>query len=292
MFSSSIDPTSLITLGNCRVCRFVVGHNPPCANSHISADLNKEMAEYFTTENVLKLYHHAEELGISTFVIRGDYRMLQWLELYRRQGGKMNVIGQTASEMHDIFVNIRVMAAAGVRAIYHHGTATDKLWRKGRIDQCLDYLKCMRDQGVSVGLGTHIPEVIEYAEDHDWDVDFYLGSLYNISRKPRESMIVTGDADVYPHELFLPEDPELMLSAVRATSKPVLVFKILGAGRLCESQDSVKEAFHRAYSGIKPVDGVIVGLFPKHFDQVGADLSYAKQAITDNDIVVGTKRDQ
>ena len=279
MSVSSNGPTSAISLGNCRVSRFIVGHNPPCANSHISAELNKEMAQYFSTENILKLYHHAEESGIKTFLIRGDYRMLNLLELYRRQDGKMNVIGQTASEMHDILVNIRIMAAAGVEAIYHHGTQTDKFWRQGRIDQCLDYLKCMRDQGVSVGLATHIPQVIEYAEEHAWDVDFYMASLYNISRVPRESLIVSGDARPYTKELYLPEDPELMLAAVRATSKPVLAFKILAAGRLCKSQDSVKEAFRRAYSGIKPTDGVIVGLFPKYFDQLSADLDYARQAI-------------
>ena len=279
MSVSSNCPTSAISLGNCRVSRFIVGHNPPCANSHISAELNKEMAQYFSTENILKLYHHAEESGIKTFLIRGDYRMLNLLELYRRQDGKMNVIGQTASEMHDILVNIRIMAAAGVEAIYHHGTQTDKFWRQGRIDQCLDYLKCMRDQGVSVGLATHIPQVIEYAEEHAWDVDFYLASLYNISRRPRESLIVSGDASAYAKELYLPEDPELMLTVVRATSKPVLVFKILAAGRLCESHNSVKEAFRRAYSGIKPSDGVIVGLFPKYFDQLSADLDYANQAI-------------
>ena len=53
----------------------------------------------------------------------------------------MNVIAQTASEMHDVLANIRVLAAAGAEAIYHHGTQTDKFWREGRIDDCLPYLR-------------------------------------------------------------------------------------------------------------------------------------------------------
>lgn len=278
MPGSSPGATSLISLGPCRVSRFLVGHNPPCANSHVSAEMNEEMAAYFTTENVLKLYHRAEELGVGTFLIRGDYRMLQWMELYRRQGGKMNVVAQTASEMHDVYVNIRVLAAAGVEAVYHHGTQTDKFWREGRIDDCRDYLRCMRDAGVAVGLATHVPEVIEHAEAAGWDVDFYLASLYNLSRVPRESLIVTGDAGAYDRESYLPEDRQRMLAAIRATPKPVLAFKILAASRLCQTQDGAREAFREAYGHIKPTDGVIVGLFPKHFDQVEADLGYAEEA--------------
>ena len=271
-------PTSLIRIGNCRVSRFIVGHNPVCANSHVSAELNEEMAAYFTAENVRRLYHRAEELGVRTLLIRGDYRMLNWLELYRREGGGMNVIGQTASEMHDVFANIRVMAAAGVEAIYHHGTQTDRFWHEGRIDDCVPYLQCMRDTGAAVGLCTHVPEVIEHAEDHGWDVDVYLACLYNLSRAPRESAIASGNAGAYGQEQYLPEDRRRMLVTVRATPKPVLAFKVLAAGRLCDTQEGAREALRDAYANIKPTDGVIVGLFPKHFDQVKVDLAYAEEA--------------
>ncbi|MCJ7544680.1 MAG: hypothetical protein MUP47_08995 [Phycisphaerae bacterium] len=271
-------PTSLISLGRCEVSRLIVGHNPPCGNSHLNEQLNEEMAAYFTTANVLALYGRAEELGLRALVIRGDYRMLEWLELYRRGGGRMNIIGQTASEMHDVFANIRILAAAGAAAVYHHGTATDEFWQQGRIDDCLPYLKCMRDCGVAVGLATHIPEVIEHAQARGWDVDFYLASLYNISRVPRESLLVTGDAGAYAREPYLEEDRRRMLTVILATPKPVLAFKVLAAGRLCGSPDTVRSAFVDAYSSIKPTDGVIVGLFPKHFDQVQADLEHATHA--------------
>ena len=271
-------PRSLIRLGGCEVSRFIVGHNPPCGNSHFSDELNAEMAEYFTADNVLKLYHRAEALGVRTFLIRGDDRMLGWLELYRRAGGAMNVIAQTASEMHDLFSNIRVLAAAGAAAVYHHGTQTDRFWREGRIDDCLDYLQCMRDSGVAVGLATHIPDVIDYAQRHAWDVDFYMACLYNLSRTERESAIVSGQTHRYAHELYLPENRRKMLSTVRSTAKPVLAFKVLAAGRLCQTQEAVAEAFLDAYSHIKPTDGVIVGLFPKHVDQVELDLAHAEAA--------------
>ncbi|OPX25222.1 MAG: hypothetical protein B1H04_00360 [Planctomycetales bacterium 4484_123] len=270
-------PRSTIRIGHVEVGRFIVGHNPLCGNSHISRELNEEMSAYFTDQSVVALYRRAEALGVRTFMIRGDYRMLHWVELYRRAGGTMNVVGQTASEMHDIFVNIRVMAAAGVEAIYHHGTQTDKFWREGRIDETLDYLKCMRDCGVAVGLGTHQPEVIDYAQQHGWDVDFYMACFYNISRVPRESAAVTGVIQ-YDEEIYLPEDREAMCRTIRGLEKPVLAFKVLAAGRNCSTQEDVKAAFAYAYTHIKPADAVVVGLFPKHIDQLALDLQYAEEA--------------
>jgi len=271
-------PTSTVAIGSARVGRFIVGHNPLCANSHISEQLDAEMREHFTDANVLALYRRAEQLGLRTFMIRGDYRMLHWLELYRRAGGKMNVLAQTASEMHDIFANIRVLAAAGAEAVYHHGTQTDKFWREGRIAHTLDYLKCMRDCGVAVGLGSHQPEVLDYAVQHDWDVDFYVASFYNLSREPRESSIVAGRPQ-YDKEHYLPEDREAMVGRIRQLNKPALAIKILAAGRHCHSQEQVQEAFRYAFANIRPTDAVVVGLFPKHQDQLGLDLQYAQEAI-------------
>lgn len=272
-------PTSLVSIGRgVQVSRLLVGHNPPCGNSHLSADMNDDMRAYFSAENVVAMYQHAEKLGLGTLVIRGDYNMLQWVELYRRGGGKMNVVGQTASEMFDIFSNIRIMAASGVRAIYHHGTQTDTFFQQGKRELVRDYLKCMRDQGVAVGLGTHMPEVIEYAQQHHWDVDFYMACFYNLSREVRQSALVTGRA-IYDNEEYLDEDRQKMANLIAAVNKPVLAFKILAAGRHCATQQQVREAYEFAYARIKPADAVVVGFFPKYLDQIALGLEYANAAI-------------
>ena len=57
-----------------------------------------------------------------------------------------------------------------------------------------------------------------------------------------------------------------------------LAFKILAAGRLCNTQEDVRQAFHYTFSRIKPTDGVVIGLFPKSIDQVALDLAYAEEA--------------
>ena len=248
--------------------RLISGGNPLCGNSHFSPELDREMRRYFTDEEVVRYLHRVEASGINTLQARGDYhRVLHWVELHRREGGTLQWIAQTASEMSDVFQNIRILAAAGVIGIYHHGTQTDRWWLEGKIDRVEDYLKCIRDTGVQVGLGTHTPEVIEYAEEKGWDVDFYMAAFYNLNRTPRESALVSK-VNTGGVEEFRDEDPPAMCRVIRATEKTCLAFKIVGAGRRCESPGSVREAFRFAFDNIKPTDAVVVGMFPKHSDQI------------------------
>jgi len=124
--------------------------------------------------------------------------MLQWVELYRREGGKMGVAGP---ERPARCTTSSRTSASWPPPAWTSSTTTaarpTSFWQAGRIDDCLPYVKCMRDCGVAVGLGTHMPEVIEYAEEHGWDVDYYMACVYNLSRHPRESAIVTGRTDTY-----------------------------------------------------------------------------------------------
>lgn len=276
----STDSLPTVPFGPVRITRLISGGNPLCGNSHRSPELSAEMREYFTPERVVQYLWRLQEAGINCIQARGDYhRVLYWLELFRREGGRLHFIAQTASEMADVFVNIRVLAAAGAVGIYHHGTQTDRFWGEGQIDRVRDYLKCMRDCGVQVGLGTHIPEVIEYAEEKGWDVDFYMASFYNISRRPRESALVAEQSRTAVDEEYLPEDPPAMCKAIRATDKTCLAFKILAAGRNCETQEHVRQAFRFAYANIKPKDVVVVGMFPKYEDQIALNVAHALDAI-------------
>jgi len=268
-----------VPFGPHRISRLIVGGNPLCGNSHFSAAKSREMAAYYTPERVVEVLQRCERAGINTVQARGDYhRVLYWLELFRREGGRLHWIAQTASEMHDVFQNIRILAAAGAIGIYHHGSQTDRFWQAGEIDKVEDYLKCMRDCGVQVGLGTHIPEVIEYAEDEGWDVDFYMACTYNLSREPRESALVSG-VHAFEREQYLPEDREQMCQVIRQTRKTCLAFKILAAGRHCGTQEEVGQAFQYAFDHIKEQDAVVVGVYPKDEDQIALNVAHTLRAL-------------
>lgn len=267
-----------VPFGSIEVTRLIVGGNPFCGGSHWSQERSREMREHFTPERVVETLHRCQALGINTFQGRGDYhRVLHWVELFRREGGKLHWIVQTASEMHDIDQNIRICAAAGAAGIYHHGSRTDSLWKQGKQGVVQDRLKQIRDTGVRVGLGTHMPEVIKYVEEHGWDVDFYMACFYNISRIDRDSPLVAGGK--FQKEPFYAEDPPRMCETIRATTKQCLAFKILGAGRRCSSQDEVAQAFKFAFDNIKPGDAVVVGVFPKYEDHVALNVDHALAAL-------------
>jgi hypothetical protein len=269
MASTVADLMPKIKLGQHSLSRLIVGGNPFSGNSHFSGDLDWEMRQFHSTARIIATLREAEKWGVCAFQSRGDAHMMRLLTDYWAQGGKLKWIVQTASEMADIPGNIRAIARTGAIAIYHHGTRTDSLWKQGRYGEIRDSLKAMRDAGVLVGLGTHIPDAVRMAEDEAWDVDFYMACLYNLSRTERESALVSGKANA--EEVFEHADRDAMCAAIRAVAKPVLAFKILAASRLSRSQADLDGAFRYAFANVKPGDAVVVGLFSKYSDQVAAN---------------------
>jgi hypothetical protein len=141
------------------------------------------------------------------------------------------------------------------------------------MDRVRDYLKRIRDNGVLVGLSTHIPEVIDFVEGRNWDLDFYMACMFQIGRPDAEIRKSLG-GDLPLGSVFLESDPPKMCRAIRQARKPCLAFKILAAGRLAEDAGKLEQAFRFAFGNIKAQDGVIVGMYPRFKDEVreNADL--------------------
>ncbi len=260
-----MDLLPTIALGPHRVTRLICGGNPLSGYSHTSAELDWEMRRFYTMPRLQALLDRCLECGINTIQSRGDRHQMRMMLEHRERGGEIQWIAQTASEFADIGANIREIASYGPIAIYHHGTHVDNLWHAGRIAEVADILKRIQDTGLPVGLGTHIPAVLLHAEEQNWPTDFYMACLYNLAPGRKTVAAVEG---VNPNEKFHDVDRDLMLDVVRQIPKPVLAFKPLAAGRKGASRDTVREAFKYAYDRLRPTDAVVVGMFPKHSDQV------------------------
>ena len=158
-----------------RMTRLIIGGNPFSGNSHVSHELDEQMRDYYSTANIKQALHRCVACGINTVQLRADQHIMRILREFRQEGGQLNWIAQTASEVANFAGNIRQIAAdPSAAAIYHHGSVTDNLYQAGRTGELRERLKIMRDAGLPVGLGTHKPEVIRLCEDEDWDVDFYM----------------------------------------------------------------------------------------------------------------------
>ena len=233
-----------VNIAGLEVSRLIVGGNPFSGNSHRSSEINRRMRDYYTTAKIKETLRECERCGITTIQARGDNHIMRVLNEYWNDGGALKWIAQTASERASVRDNLREIVSFGAAACYHHGSSTDRLWREGEMDVVHDRLCAIRDTGMIVGLGTHNPDVVRYAEDRGYDVDFYMVSFYDLPSRGGE--------------IYLEEDRAAACRVIREVDKPCLAFKIMAAGR-----NDPEEAFRVAFELIKPSDAVVVGVFPK-----------------------------
>jgi len=264
-----------VRIGNADVTRLIVGGNPLSGISHWTSDMDWDMLRYYTMPRLQQLLEDCWKSGINTVQSRGDrHQMRMYLE-HRENGGQMQWIAQTASEFRDIHANIDQIASYKPVAIYHHGTHTDNSWHEGKIDQVRDFLKRIHDHGLPAGIGTHIPQVVEYAEEHGWETDFYMCCFYNLARGYKSAPAVQQSS--YAQEQYQIADRDPMTAMMRQVKKPCLGFKILAATRNTKTPQDTRSAFEYAFSHIKPIDAVVVGMFPKYRDQAAENARYVRE---------------
>ncbi|MFB3893519.1 MAG: hypothetical protein ACE15C_16020 [Phycisphaerae bacterium] len=260
-----------------KVTRLICGGNPFSGISHLSAEMDRDMLEYYIMPNLQRALAECQANGLNTFQSRGDRHQTRMYMEHKLGGGTMQWIAQTASEFADIRANISEIRRFGPIAIYHHGTHTDNRWHLGKIDEVADIVKFIKDQGLPAGIGSHIPAVIEYAEEHGWETDFYMGCMYNLARQYKSAPAV--DQNAYASDKFPKDDPPTMCKVLRAVAKPCIAFKIMAASRNCSTPDATRAAFKFAFDNIKPNDGVDVGMFQKHRNQVKENAGYVREIL-------------
>ncbi len=258
-----------IRLGKYTISRLILGSNPFYGYSHSSAALDRHMLEWATPEHVCQALDEAERNGITAFQTNARDRAVSDIGLYRQRGGKLQVIALVRGEPEDAVKMMRPMAVS------HHGEATDVAFREQNMEQVREFTRRARQTGVLVGVSTHKPEVIEYIEERGWDVDFYMGCVYNRTRTPEELRKLLGQIPLPANEVYLEKDPQRMFATMRQTPRTCLAFKILAAGRAVGSAASLDAAFQAAFAGIKPGDAVIVGAYQRFKNEIGENAQRA-----------------
>ena len=239
--------------------------------------MDREMIDYYTMPNLLALLDECLIRGINTFQSRGDRHQMRMFHEHRLNGGKIQWIAQTASEFKDIYYNIDEIAHYGPIAIYHHGTHVDNSWHEGKIDKVADIVKAIKDKGLPAGIGSHIPEVIEYAEEKGWETDFYMCCFYNLARQYKSAP--AEEQDAYAQDKFPEEDPLRMTEVFQKVDKPCIAFKIMAASRNCNTPEDTRAAFQYAFDNIKANDMVDVGMLQKHKNQVKENSDFVRDIL-------------
>lgn len=266
-----------IALGQHRVTRLIAGANPINGYSYLGSHTDQHMREYFTLERTVEFLLACEKAGINTHQFSsGDKRLPEIVSQVRGRGSKLQFIclSSQREELKNTIEQLRPIA------MVHHGGVTDRFFAEGKQERIRDYLKAAHDLGVLAGVSAHNPECIRRVADAGWEADFFMTCFYFLTRhsfKTPTEKSPPGPSTldiVYP---FYRDDPAAMTAVVRQVKQPCLGFKILAAGRMCQSQDTVKAAFRYAFQNIKPSDAVIVGMYPRFFDEVSANAGHVRE---------------
>ena len=266
-----------VRFGGAEISRMLIGCNQFNGFSHFNSLLDELMVDWNTPDRFAETLLQCQQNGINAHQFSLNPATRTALDLFRAKGG---------GPMHLIAIDFSLngledrVRHSGAMALYHHGERTDWLFRTGQMDKVQEYTKALRQTGVRVGVGTHKPEVVEYVEEHNWDVDFYFLSVYNRTRTPEEIRKLLGVVPLPAGDLYLETDPARAYAVARQTQKTCFLFKILAAGRRTGSPAEIDKAFAEAFFSIKPQDCIVVGMFPRFHDQVKENCDRVRRILT------------
>jgi len=279
-----------VSLGSHRVSRLIVGSNPIYGYSHFNRQYDMHMREWFTDERIVKLLLDCEQAGINTWQANFTWDMKRQFPKIRGAGCNIQFICLAASWHYDekmgrapeevLEGTIKcAQAAAEFKpiGIAFHGHATDILFRAGKIDLLKTYIDKVHDLGVAAGISTHNPQILTTLHEKGFANEFYMTGLYYLSRHPEDWIKEIGTVPI--DEGWIASDPPKMAEAIRNVDKPALVYKVLGAGRKCNSEEQKRQAIAWAYKNIKPIDATIIGLYPRYSDQVSETIKMVLEAL-------------
>ena len=255
-----------VPFGPHSISRLIIGGNPPNGGSHQTRLMNMHMKEYFTQDQIVEFLHRCSAQGMNTWQTTYGPLIRDSLAQFRDEGGEMQLIYLCPPDMIADKDKVAAMMESKPIGIAFHGEVTDVMWRNGEIDKIPETLAKIRDTGVLVGLSTHNPAVIDYTRENDWDLDFYMGCVYRKSRNEEELREIMRETPI--GEVYLRSDVPRMCEAISKARQTCLAFKILAAGRTCDSPEQVSKAFEFVLGHIKPTDAVIVGMYPRYTDQI------------------------
>ena len=247
-----------------KISRMVLGVNPFYGYAHYNNNFSNSMREWYTADRVCAVMHQCTRFGINAFnYVPLDRGPQDWAR-FQSEGGQMHLIIQATTGV-DAVMLVKTLKPL---ALQRQGEVVDTAWQQGEMESVKEWCKKVRDLGVLVGVGTHIPEVIAKIEEENWDVDFYSGCVYNRRRTAEEwKQALNGEIMEMASDIYMQSDPARMYKVIRQTKKSCFAFKILAAGRI--SDRGIEQAFRTAFESIKPTDGVYVGISPSSRTKCG-----------------------
>ncbi len=245
-----------VRLGKLEVSRFILGSNPFWGYSHKSEALDAEMKRHYTDERIIQILDEAAECGVTAVASPPDERWIKLWARYRDRGGRLKIwISQChgnagADAQRDRPLGQRpAPRPSSSRARGSRSSSTP-----GHFDVLRSWIEHIKEAGLPAGCGRPLARDPSRARTRKFPTDFYYQCFYNVVQDRGLQRRRAGKG-----------------RGRRSTvEKPVIAYKILGAGRLPAS-----EGFEFAFNRIRRKDGVCVGIFAqKAIDQIRQNATY------------------
>jgi len=244
-----------IKLGTLEVSRLILGSNPFFGWSHGNPQASDEqMRAFYTDAQIMKVLDAAAGQGITAVWTPCYDRWIRLWNEYQQRGGKLRIwIGQPDPGPELMKEHITAAAKNGARAVCIQGIQVDTQMNAGRFDVLRDWLELIKGFGLPAGMATHGAKTHLVAEEKGLPTDFYHQTLYRPDNYVREGL-------------------EESLATIEKLDKPVVAYKVLGAGRVLP-KDTLPYIFNR----LRPKDGICVGVFPKTRDELAENATLTQR---------------
>jgi len=228
--------------------RMIIGSNWVLGYSHTSPSADTMIKKRFQTkEAVSQLIEAYLEYDIDAIMapINGNQVLLDGIKMAQDKTGKKVTIIDTP--IIDVSDSQKARDAAnetiaqgrqsGADFCLIHHSAAEQLVSKlhGTLDRLPDYLDMIRQNGMIPGLSAHMPELIIYSDQNEYDVQTYV-QLYNCMG------------------FLMQVEVEYVSKVIWNAKKPVMTIKSMAAGRV-----SPYVGLSFSYATLRPCDMVTVG---------------------------------
>lgn len=212
-----------LTIAGRQFSKVLCGTNAFYGKSHFSEARDEEYRARFNDEMVERVVRRAVDMGVNTVESSANERILSILSKLREGGGEtIRFVGSTRIDetsplkSHQEKLTFLIERRADICVI--HAQFVDRVRKGNDIEGLPRMVDAIHEAGLLAGISTHQVRTVELCENRGYGLDAYMFPL-NLS------------GFVYPGYRGT-ETVKDRVDIVQGVSKPFILIKVLGAGRI------------------------------------------------------------
>ena len=244
--------------------RMIIGTNWMLGWSHTSPAADHQILRRFPDgKSAFPLLNTFLSHGVDTIMgpLQQERVMQEAVRYAREKSGKemilidtpiINVDDNEAARREARRIIHRSREFGAAFCLIHHSSA-EQLVNKNlhQIPRLSDYLDMIRQEGMIPGLSAHMPELITYSDENEYDVQTYI-QIYNCMG------------------FLMQVEVETVAQIIHHAKKPVMTIKSMAAGRV-----SPFVGLNFSWNTLRPCDMVTVGCFDPEEAEEDIEISLA-----------------